>query len=201
MQHARIAPVVAAIALLISACVGPQQYRTRTVNDAGRQQAKQIGASLLQIGKTLSKKGKTLVTEAFASPTCRTLDTARIILNQLPAGVKLVPTDELKISARGLKAFLLGLPIRPKENTLVVSHSGIVDGYIGELTSNKPEKIGFACGEATVLKPLPTGGMKKAFRCEARVLPDEWKNVKADIPGWLRKDKRCAPPAAVELRK
>lgn len=35
MHHLKIAAAVATVALLISACVAPQQYRTRTVNDAG----------------------------------------------------------------------------------------------------------------------------------------------------------------------
>ncbi len=54
MQHARIAPVVGAIALFISACVGPQQYRTRTVTDAGVTRVCDIAKELDKAGNGIS---------------------------------------------------------------------------------------------------------------------------------------------------
>lgn len=127
----------------------------RNLTDAGRADARAIGAQLRRLGIPVGR--------VLASPYCRTMETGRLIFGQAEASIAVRggPADDSGDRYRELRA-LLAAPPAPAMNLAIASHGNPYRAVVG--TAYLQE------GEAAVIEPLGNG----AFRVVARVTKDEW---------------------------
>jgi broad specificity phosphatase PhoE len=133
----------------------------RNLTDAGRADARAIGATLRELRIPLGA--------VLASPYCRTMETAQLMFGRAAAtpavrGGTAQPDSPARYAA--LRE-LLTAKVPPGSNLVIVSHGNpyraVVGGdYLAE-------------GEAAVIEPLGTA----AFRVVARVRKDAWKDLAA----------------------
>jgi phosphohistidine phosphatase SixA len=130
----------------------------RNLSPTGRTQAVLIGRAVaalhIQIG------------DVWASPFCRTMDTARLAFGKATVDNNLyfmlaADSDETHRLASGLRT-MLATPPAAGTNTVIVAHSANLREATGLWP--KPE------GAAYVFKPAPGG----KFQAIARVAPEEW---------------------------
>ncbi len=134
--------------------------RQRNLTDAGRADARAIGAAIRSLGVPIG--------EVLASPFCRTRETAELIFGRAtistavrggPANAEGGRYDEL----RGL----LTRPVSPGNVNLVISsHGNPYTAVVG------PPYL--AEGEAAVIQPMGSNG----FRVVARIKKDEWSTLR-----------------------
>jgi phosphohistidine phosphatase SixA len=126
----------------------------RLLSDAGRQSAREVGSRIAAL--------KLPVTEAFASPMCRTLETATLMLK------KASPRNEMREGDSGdypgLKV-LLAKPVAPGSNRWLVGH-----GTPFRSVAGAPH---LAEGEAAVIRPEGT-----RWTVVARLQPQDWAALK-----------------------
>jgi phosphohistidine phosphatase SixA len=127
----------------------------RNLTDAGRADARAIGAQLRRLGIPVGR--------VLASPYCRTMETGRLIFGQAEVSVAVRggPADDSGDRYRELRA-LLATPPPPGTNLGIASHGNPYRAVVG--TAYLQE------GEAAVIEPLGNG----AFRVVARVTKDDW---------------------------
>ena len=129
----------------------------RNLNDAGRDQARAIGAAFRRLGIE--------VDAVLASPYCRTLDTARLAFGRVEVAPDLFSLGQPQHpDDRARAAWLrqrLGMAAAPGTNTVLVSHGSPLDSVAGEFLDE---------GEAAVARPDAKGG----FRLLARVRAEQW---------------------------
>lgn len=127
----------------------------RNLTDAGRADARAIGAQLRRLGIPVGR--------VLASPYCRTMETGRLIFGEAEASVAVRggPADDSGDRYRELRA-LLATPPPPGTNLAIASHGNPYRAVVG--TAYLQE------GEAALIEPLGNG----AFRVVARVTKDEW---------------------------
>jgi phosphohistidine phosphatase SixA len=129
--------------------------KQRNLTDAGRAEARAIGASIKRLGVPIG--------DVLASPFCRTMETARLIFGRAivtPAargGPSSVPAERYA----GLRTLLASAPA-PGTNTVIVSH--------GNPFRALTEEPYLAEGEAAVIRPLG----HDQFRILARIPKDGW---------------------------
>lgn len=126
----------------------------RLLSPAGREQARQIGAQVRRLGLPQG--------EIYASPYCRTMDTATLALGRA------TPRTEMREQEAGdypgLKA-LLARPVAPGGNRWLFGH-----GTPFRAVAGAPH---LAEGEAAVIRP---GGTH--WTVVARLLPGQWAELK-----------------------
>ena len=129
--------------------------RQRNLTDAGRAEARAIGAQIRALGFPIG--------DVLASPFCRTRETARLIFGKAttsstvrggPAQADDDRYAELKI--------LLSKPVAAGVNLAIASHGNPYRAVVGGPYH--------AEGEAAVIEPLGKDG----FRVVARIRKDEW---------------------------
>lgn len=127
----------------------------RNLTDAGRADARAIGAQLRRLGIPVGR--------VLASPYCRTMETGRLIFGQAEVSVAVRggPADDSGDRYGELRA-LLATPLPPGTNLAIASHGNPYRAVVG--TAYLQE------GEAAVVEPLGNG----AFRVVARITKDEW---------------------------
>jgi broad specificity phosphatase PhoE len=129
--------------------------KQRNLTDAGRAEARAIGASIQRLGIPIG--------DVLASPFCRTLETARLIFGRAIAtpaargGPASVPADRYA----ALRALLASSPSLGT-NTVIVSH--------GNPFRALTEEPYLAEGEAAVIRPLG----HDQFSILARIPKDGW---------------------------
>ena len=128
----------------------------RMLSDQGRAQAREIGQRITALKLPLG--------EALASPMCRTLDTARLILGPITP----TPQNDIREGESsdypGLKR-LLARTVPPGSNRWIVGH-----GTPFREVAGAPH---LAEGEAAVIRPEGT-----RWTVVARILPNEWAQLK-----------------------
>ena len=125
----------------------------RNLSDAGRAEARAIGAALRAIGLSLG--------DVLSSPYCRTMDTARLIAGRATASrVVLGSMHPGRLDYSDLDR-LLATPPPAGEVRVIVSHGNQLQALAGD-----PE---LAEGEAAVIR-----GDGKAWKILARVKAGEW---------------------------
>jgi phosphohistidine phosphatase SixA len=128
----------------------------RNLTDAGRAQARSIGAAIRNLGLPVNK--------VVASPMCRTMETARLAFGAAEPvpdmrGAPLPPADPNRYTA--LKK-VLATPQPPGGNLAIVSHGNPFYGVAG------PPYL--AEGEGAVIRGTGNGG----FDVIARIRVDDW---------------------------
>lgn len=130
----------------------------RNLTDQGREEARRIGAHLRRLGIPIG--------EVFASPYCRTMETARLAFGKARASndVRGGPVDATRYDA--LKR-LLSTEVSRGENRVISSHGNPFQALAG------PPYL--AEGEIAVVRP--EGAMR--FKVVARIRPDQWPGLRA----------------------
>jgi len=130
--------------------------RQRNLTDAGRAEARTIGAAIARLGVPVG--------DVLASPFCRTMETARLIFGRATAtpAVRGGPASGVAPDRyAGLRQLLSTAP-PPGTNVAIVSHGNPFRAVAGESY--------LAEGEAAVIRPLGSDG----FRIVARIAKDGW---------------------------
>jgi hypothetical protein len=126
----------------------------RNLSDAGRAEARAIGAAI--------ERARIPIGDVLASPYCRTMETARLMLGRAVAthDVRGGPASANGERYAGLKA-LLGKRVAPGTNTVIASHGNPFHAVAG------PPYL--AEGEAAVICATPSG-----FEIVARIRKEQW---------------------------
>jgi phosphohistidine phosphatase SixA len=130
--------------------------RQRNLTDAGRDEARRIGAAIKRLGIP--------VDEVMASPFCRTMETAQLIFGRAVAttavrgGPARPEAPDRYVELRKL----LASPPRPGTDLAIVSHGNPFAAVVGTPY--------LAEGEAAVIRPLGAQG----FVVIARIPKDAW---------------------------
>jgi virginiamycin B lyase len=133
--------------------------RQRNLNADGRRQARSIGIAFRRLGIPVGR--------VFASPYCRTRDTARLAFGHTRPSRALLSARYLENPAARarqpsqLRRLLARRPLSGT-NTVLVSHNFAIDDATG---------VNLAEGEAAVVAPNPE---RPGFRIVATVEADEW---------------------------
>lgn len=129
--------------------------KQRNLTDAGRADARAIGAALRELGIPIGR--------VLASPYCRTLETGRLIFGRAEPSVAVRGGPVEADAARYAELrTLLSTPVPPGTNIAIASHGNPYRAVAGGPY--------LAEGEAAVIAPRGSNG----FRIEARVTKDEW---------------------------
>jgi hypothetical protein len=130
--------------------------RQRNLTDAGRADARAIGAALRDLGIPVAR--------VLASPYCRTLETGGLIFGRAEASlaVRGGPADNAGDRYAELRA-LLSTPLPRGTNLAIASHGNPYRAVVGGPY--------LAEGEAAIIAPRGNDG----FQVVARVTKDEWK--------------------------
>jgi phosphohistidine phosphatase SixA len=126
----------------------------RLLSPQGRSQARDIGRSIARLKLPLG--------EVFASPLCRTMDTARLMMGRATARPDMRESDG--VDYPGLKQ-LLAAQVAAGSNRWLIGHGNPFRAVAGA-----PH---LAEGEAAVIRPGGTG-----WTVVARVLPTDWAQLK-----------------------
>ncbi|MGA8515732.1 MAG: histidine phosphatase family protein [Burkholderiaceae bacterium] len=126
----------------------------RLLSPQGRSEARDIGRSIARL--------KLPVGEVFASPLCRTMDTARLMLGRATPRADMRESDGADYP--GLKQ-LLAAPVAAGSNRWLIGHGNPFRAVAGA-----PH---LAEGEAAVIRP---GGT--VWTVVARVMPTDWAQLK-----------------------
>ena len=128
----------------------------RPLTDKGRAEARGIGAAFKELKIPLGS--------VFASPRCRTMETARLAFGRAdPSSEARAGPAKLGSEDRyALLCVLLSLTVKPGSNTVIASH-----GNPFYATAGAPY---LAEGEAAVIRPL-----ENDFEIVARVRHDQWR--------------------------
>ena len=131
--------------------------RQRNLNAAGRRQARAIGRAFRQQDIPVGR--------VFASPFCRTRDTARLAFGEAQPSRALLSPDfgdgDPERRPRGLRR-LLTLPPPSGTNTVLVSHEAAIAAATG---------VTVAEGESVIVAP---GRGPRGFQIVTTVEADEW---------------------------
>ena len=135
--------------------------RQRNLTDAGRAEARAIGAAIARLGVPVG--------EVLASPFCRTMETARLIFGRATAtpAVRGGPSSAVPADRYADLRQLLSTAPPARTNVAIVSHGNPFRAVAGESY--------LAEGEAAVIRPL---GEDK-FRIVARIAKDGWDSLAA----------------------
>jgi phosphohistidine phosphatase SixA len=126
----------------------------RLLSPQGRSEARDIGRSIARLKLPLG--------EVFASPLCRTMDTARLMMGRATARPDMRESDG--VDYPGLKQ-LLAAQVAAGSNRWLIGHGNPFRAVAGA-----PH---LAEGEAAVIRPGGTG-----WTVVARVLPTDWAQLK-----------------------
>ena len=131
----------------------------RNLSDAGREQARRIGAEIRRLGIPIG--------EVLASPFCRTMETAMLIFGKAAKTQEVrggpVRSDDPK-RYLGLKR-ILGTKPNPGGNTVISSHGNPYYAVFG------PPYL--AEGEIAVIRP----GGKDGYATVARIASADWETL------------------------
>lgn len=135
----------------------------RNLTKAGRLQAVDIGKAMRRL--------RIPIGEVLSSPYCRTKETAELAFGKSLANHGLLNTanltDQEKAPILAELRILLGRPVPPDSNRVLVSHSSTLADSIGIFP--KPE------GVVIIFRPDGNGG----FRHFATITPTEWEKFPA----------------------
>ena len=129
----------------------------RNLTDAGRAQARSIGAAIREL--------KVPIAKVVASPMCRTMETARLIFGSAEPVPEMRGTAALPVADPNRYSALKNVfstPYPPGSNLVVASHGNPFYGAAG------PPYL--AEGEAAVIRGLGNGN----FEVIARIRVDDW---------------------------
>jgi phosphohistidine phosphatase SixA len=126
----------------------------RLLSPQGRREARDIGRSINRL--------KLPVGEVFASPLCRTMDTARLMLGRVTPRADMRESEGADYP--GLKQ-LLAAPVAAGSNRWLIGHGNPFRSVAGA-----PH---LAEGEAAVIRPGGTG-----WTVVARLMPKDWAQLK-----------------------
>ena len=132
--------------------------RQRNLTDAGRADARAIGAALRDLGIPVAR--------VLASPDCRTLETGKLIFGRAETSlaVRGGPADDAGDRYAELRA-LLATPLPRGTNIAIASHGNPYRAVVGGPY--------LAEGEAAIVAPRGKDG----YAVVARVTKDEWKGL------------------------
>jgi virginiamycin B lyase len=130
----------------------------RNLSPTGRADARAIARGVRRLGLRIGK--------VFASPFCRTLETARLAFGRATVNAALLNTVTAEHDSRWRAQIraarkLFGTPPARRTITVLVTHGSVVSDTTGETLAE---------GEALVVRPRG----RSRFEIVARVLPREW---------------------------
>ncbi|HET8577110.1 MAG TPA: histidine phosphatase family protein [Methylomirabilota bacterium] len=128
----------------------------RNLSNEGREQARAIGAAIRRLGIPIGR--------VLASPYCRTRETAELAFGRVEVTRDLLgrgASEEQSRIAASLLRPLLGVPVEPGTNTVLVSHG---------FNLRAADGIVLAEGEAAIYRPGEGG----AFTRVGRLTSDQW---------------------------
>jgi phosphohistidine phosphatase SixA len=134
----------------------------RNLNAQGRADARTIGRGVRRL--------KLRIGNVFASPFCRTKETARLAFGRFRISQALLNTIETEHDARWRRQIraarrLLGTKPPTGMLTVLVTHGSVVGDTTGQMLAE---------GETLVFRPLGSS----RFRLLGRILPPEWRTLK-----------------------
>ena len=134
----------------------------RNLNAQGRADARSIGRGARRLGLRIGK--------VFASPFCRTKETARLAFGRFVVRRAILNTVVAEHDARWRAQIraarkLLGTSPVPGTLHVLVTHGSVVDDMTGHTLEE---------GETLVFRPLGSS----RFRLLGRVLPAEWRTLR-----------------------
>ena len=134
--------------------------RQRNLTDQGREEARQIGAAIERLHLPIG--------DVLASPFCRTMETARLMLGRARAtnAVRGGPARPDSPDRYAELRRLLSTPPQPGADLVIVSHGNPFAAVAG---------THLAEGEAAVVRPLDTQG----FRVVGRITKNGWDDLTA----------------------